>query len=114
MWLGLETLNIKIGLVKAIEQHEGIGTSAVEPLAYVDHGAEEWRQLDGDWNLQTSFYLLHEFAIAVFDGVAAFVRVGFNRVEVELNGVSASSLHLTGVANPASGRCAVQTGNNGS
>src|SRR5712691_7565193 len=98
---GLEIFNIEIGLVKTVEQHEGIGTSVIETSGYVDHRAEEWRQLDGDWNLQAGFYLLHKFAISVLNGVTAFVRVGFDRVEVKLDGVSAGMLHFAGIANPA-------------
>src|ERR1700674_5595196 len=110
---GLEILNIEIGLVKAVEQHEGVGTSVIETPGHVDHGAEEWGQLDGNWNLQAGLHLMHKFAIAVLDGVAAFVRVGFDRVEVELDGVRAGLLYFAGIANPAAGGGAVQTCDDG-
>jgi hypothetical protein len=100
-------------LVKAVEQYKGVGASVVETLGHMGHGTEEWGQLDGNWNLQAGLYLAHEFAIAVLDGVAAFVWVSFHRVEVKLDGVSAGLLHLAGVANPAAGRRTVQAGDNG-
>jgi len=110
---GLEIFNVEIGLVKAVEQHEGVGTSIVETPGHVDHRAEEWRQFDSNRNLQAGSYLVHEFAIAVLDGIAAFVRVGFDRVEVELDSVGAGLLHFAGIANPAAWRGAVQTGDHG-
>ena len=63
--------------------------------------------------MQAGFYLVHEFAIAVFNGVTAFVRVGFDRVEVELDSIGASLFHFTGITNPATRRGAVQTGDDG-
>lgn len=47
---GLKILNIEIGLVETVEQHEGVGTSIVETPGHVGHGTEEWGQLDGDWD----------------------------------------------------------------
>ena len=76
MRLRLKTFNIEIGLVKAVEQYEGVGASVVETLGHMGHGTEEWGQLDGNWNLQAGLYLAHEFAIAVLDSLAAFVWVG--------------------------------------
>src|SRR5215471_10794215 len=113
MRFGLEILNIEVGLAKAVEKHEGISASVVETLGHVDHGAEEGRQLDRNRNPQTPSYLPGKFAIAILDVTAVFVRVGLNRVEIELDSVSAGLLHLTGVANPPAGSRSVQTGDDG-
>src|SRR5215469_7694403 len=113
MRFGLETFNIKVGLVKAVEEYKGVSTSAVEPLGHVDHGAEEWRQFDGNGNPQAGFYLPHELAITILNFAAAFMRVGLNRVEVELHRVSAGLLHLTGIVNPAAWSGPIQARDDG-
>src|SRR5437762_9743667 len=96
---GLKIFNIEIGLVEAVKQHEGVGASVVETLGHVGHRTKEWGQLNGDRDFQADFYLVHEFAITVLNVITTFARIGFERVEVELEGVSASLLNFAGIAN---------------
>jgi hypothetical protein len=70
-------------LVKAIEEHQRIRSSVIEPSSHVRHVAEKWAQLDRDRDSDFRFHGCEKVNVNLLDLAAAAIQVRRNIVNVE-------------------------------
>jgi hypothetical protein len=71
--------DVEVGLIEAVEQHQPVGTRAVELLGHVAERREEWRQLHGDSDRQFPLEFSHDLGQNVLDRRARLLGVGDER-----------------------------------
>jgi hypothetical protein len=99
----LHLAQVQVGLIEAVEQHQGAGPSVRQPLRQVGRGAIVGAELDGhrDANvLPDGFQNVHRLLLDVF---AAHHGVGRHIVDVQFQRIGARLLDVLGVT-PASRR----------
>ena len=81
----LEPIQVDIGLVETVEQHQPIDTGLVEAVGYVGHGTEVGAEFDGNRQM----------------------------IQIQLQRISTGCLNLTGVFRPVTGCGSIQTADDG-
>ena len=80
----LHRLDVDIGLVEAVEQHQPIGACCSQTLSHGAEVGEEGAQLHGQGQAHLGAHLAHDLLQLGFDGGTGELRVGGNGVDVEL------------------------------
>ena len=104
----LEVLDVDVGLVEAVEDHEAVGPGALEPPREVGERRVEGRELDGDRDRDGLPHGRDDGDRAVLDVFARLERIGRELVDVDLEGVGARLLDQARVLDPALRGRAVQ------
>jgi hypothetical protein len=106
-----QLVNIKIGLVKTVEQHQRIGAGAVHTLGHRGHGAEVRIQFDGHGYIHVTLHRRDDVQIPLLHLRAAEPGIRRYPEYVDFQSVGAGLHHLVGVFQPALRRGGVQAGN---
>ena len=104
----LEGLDVDVGLVEAVEQHEAVGARPVQLLGEVRQRREERRQLDGHRDGDRLLDRPQDLDRPLLDVGAGLLRVGGDEVDVQLERVGAGLLDRLRVRQPALGGGAVE------
>ena len=107
-----QILDVNIGLVEAVEQHQGIGPGFIQTLRHISHGTEERAEFERNGNADSRFDCFQNIDVTLFQFVAGRIQIGFDRVDIQLKPISTRLLHLLGIVDPAVSSHTVQTGNN--
>src|SRR5690242_1782202 len=80
-----ESFNVKIRLVKAIEENQSVRAGRVQLFAHVCDRAEEVRKLHRDRNTDVSFDLSYQIAVVLLNVSADNVGIGNDGVDVQFD-----------------------------
>ena len=108
-----ERLRVDVGLEEPVEEHEAVRARPVEAHRHLPGRAEVRAQLDRHGHRHGVAHLLEDLDVPVLDLARARVRVTRDEVDVELDRRGPCVLHRTGEAHPATGRRAVEAGDDG-
>ncbi len=109
----LESIQVDIGLVETVEQHQPIDTGLVEAVGYVGHGTEVGVEFDGNRQIHGRSDLGEDVEVSILHIIAGFFRIGRQMIEIQLQRISTGCLDLTGVFRPATGCGSIQTADDG-
>ncbi len=110
MGLTVELVEVDVGLVEAVEQHQPVGARLGQRADHVAGRAEERPDLDRQRDRDGGPDVLDQAQVGVLDLLAGGDDVGGDVIDVELEGIGPLVLELVGVAGPASGGVTVEAG----
>jgi hypothetical protein len=97
----LESLDVEIGLVEPVEEHEAVRTRLVELQGHVRDRAEEVRQLHREGDADRDANVAHQIGVHPLDRSTARQRIGRDEVDVQLKRVATRLLDASRVVDPA-------------
>ena len=109
----LVIVQVEVGLIEAVEQHQGIRARVGQPLGHIAHRAEVRAELDRHRNGDRAFDMKERVDVAPLDLLGADLRIGRDVVDVQLERVCAGLLDAPGVIDPGPVRHAIQAGDDG-
>ena len=109
----VEGVDVEVGLVEAIEQHEPVGTGGFDARRKVGHGRVVRTELHRERDADLSSDRGDDIEVRGFHVGRAAVRVGSHVVQVQFEGVGAGVGDELGVADPSSGGSRVEAADDG-
>src|SRR5580693_4195571 len=110
--LDLQLIEVNVGLIEAVEQHQSVRARFVELLRHIGHIAEERAELDGYRNANRNLYFPENVNVGFLNLGTGDVRTCRNVVDIALNGIGPGLLNQLGKLRPTAECGAVQAGNN--
>jgi len=99
-WRDAHRANVDVRLIEPVEEHQSIGTGAIELIGDVRQRREEGRELDGHWNLDEMLQIPDNTRQFIFHGVARCRQVRGYLVHVQLEGIGPRLFDDTGKLQP--------------
>ena len=100
----VEGVEVEVGLVEAVEQHESVGAGVDDPGREVGHRRVVRAELDGQRDADLGADRGDDVEVGGLDVGRGAVGIGGDVVEVELDGVGAGVFDEPRVAGPATRR----------
>ena len=108
-----EVVNVNVGLVEAVEEHERVRAFVHEPPRNVSDRTEVRAELHRHGDRDRALHVAQYLDVAALDRLALHVRVGRDEIDVKLQGVRARLLNQSRVLDPTARRRAVEAADDG-
>src|SRR5581483_1239396 len=107
----LQSFQIKIRLVKTIEQYQTIGSCLNKAFRHVRNRGEKRTQFECQRNLYRGAHIFDQLHIGLFQFRTEEIWICWQVIDVEFQGISSSLLHTPSILHPSSRGNTVQTAN---
>ncbi len=104
----LQRLQIEVGLIEAVEQHQPVGAGLGESLGQMRQRGDEGAQLERDRDTHPRANRADEVDIRIFKLSPTYACVGRQVVDVQLQCIGAGLLDFMRILDPSAGRDAVE------